>query len=659
MMKVDQLNQLNYSWFVKLLLLIVLVGGVSYTFLPVNVIPHTITLDIEDANTADHLQLFFDTGEGFNEHDSIFYKKKTVEGNIIKWTFVPRHKIIKLRIDPFKNGGERVIRSLTLTIYNRTFILQGKDLVNSFQAVQGISSLYEKDGAFHIVASGDDPYLVSTIDFDSIYNTLTSGNTPFFITYYFNKGIIILGLLLISFIAYKATLRRKNIGSGWELGLQSDRFIYYAIVSFLFIWFMLQALYFAGHVDYGVFPDERGWVELSQLFKEYGGLRLPDSPDIYHLGNTSCNPYLYFLFTGKVLAAGTDSLQSHLYVMRGFSIVCGLFTFLFTLLLSRRVTSNRFVSVAVLMCLSNLPMFVFISAAASYDPVANLLGVLTSYFSVLYYQSRKYVFASLSFICMLVGALVKVTFLPFILFQTAITTLFWGVCIYQKKDIFRQIKSLSGITSSILLLIVLALTFELYGTNILRYGQVLPTQERVLGTEIARTHHGITKRDYEYRLTRDEREEIGFFEYIPKWFQIIESRTLGIMGHENIYKSKHDLQGYRILFWICVLFLLYRWKAYFNNKNLLYLLALALSYIAFLFLYNYNKQVNLRVLGLVVQGRYLFPVLPQLLIALFFGFFHKRGPILSVLFLIALFIVGLHGGLDYFLQHGGDAFFNH
>lgn len=631
----------------------------AYFVLPINTIPHIITVEVVDDNTTDHLKLYYNAGKGFRESDSILFKKKTLDRTTIKWTFVPRQKISALRIDPFSEGGQRLLKSLTFSIYGQEYKFTAQDIITHFKPGNSIVGFEYEDDLARIVTHGDDPYILSTIDFDSVYDQITSNNSKYTGFYLLEKSMMVVGLLLIAVILLNIKFVPTEKWPYRSIALQRAGGITFVSVCFLFFWLLAQTSFFAINVDYGVFPDERGWVELSQLYEEADGLRLQDSLETYHLGQVSAAPYLYFLTTGKMLQFVDNTLESKLYFLRFFSIACVALTFIFVFLLTKEITANKFILLSVLICISNIPMFVFISAAASYDPLANLLGVLTSYFAVLYYKSRRLINVIFSFICLLIGALTKITFLPFVLFQTLLTSLFWVYEFFAGRKLFVGYKNPLAILACVILGVLILLNLELYGTNLLKYSSVMPSQESVLGEDVARTKHMITKRDYDYSLTAHEREEIGLYDYIPKWFQIIEMRMMGIMGHENIIKPVKDLIGYRLILFLCVAGCLYHFIDVLKNKYVLYFLALSLSYGAFLFWYNYEKQTHLRVLGLVVQGRYLFPVLPQLLIALFYGLYNKTNRNISAVFLTVLVIVSLHGGIDYFLQHGGDEFFNH
>lgn len=649
----------QYSHFLHHVLSAAVVIAVALFLLPINTIPQKITVEMTDDNITDPLQLYYDIGSGFNERNSIVFKRKTLKKSKIEWTFVPRKKIQRFRLDPVKKSGLRKLKTITISIYGNSYQFTADDILSGFTPVNNIKAVNISGVETQFVASGEDPYLFSTFDMDKVYHEIEKGNIRYWVAYCLEKGFMGFSLCLLYFVLMQIRLFPTDNRLRPFFRFTNGNFTYSLIVAWCVLWFVLQATYYAANVDYGVFPDERAWVEISQCYAVSDGFRLENSEKTYHLGSVTTIPYLYFLIAGKVLSFGEESLKGLLYNLRFFSILCAFATIVITYLLTKLITSNRFVSLAVLICLSNLPMFVFISAAASYDPWVNLLAVLTSYLSVLYFKTRKYIYVSASFVCLLVGALSKITFLPFILVQVIITT---GSSVYffwKDRRFLAESKTVGSVITTLFLLLFLGLNLELYGANLLNYGAIRPSHESVLGKDIARTHHAITKRNYLYSLTKTERKEIGVTEYIPKWLRVIEGRTLGIFGHESIYKPVNQIFGYRFLLVLSVLGVILNFRQVLNNSAVFYLFVISVSYAAFLFWFNYDFQTKLRVMGLAIQGRYLFPIIPQLLIVLFFCLLKRFSPTVSVGVVVLLLLVGLHGGLNYFLLHGGDAFFNH
>jgi hypothetical protein len=286
----------------------------------------------------------------------------------------------------------------------------------------------------------------------------------------------------------------------------------------------------------------------------------------------------------------------------------------------------------------------------SYDNLVNLLAAMSLYYLFLFWQRREGA-ALLAFgTAALAGCLTKMAFLPL----AAILGLV--LVVRERRTLVRSPVRLLGplrrlspreaaLTAA---LVALAIgNLSLHGGNLLRYGTIQPRAARLLGLEaalenrifarnyitrqfregrlgfeeaMARTQeidHEPTRRGTQALLRRARRQasqpepRLGPVRYAARWAGLMLERTFGYFGHMSVTKSWLGLLPYWLALTLAAAGLVRGWRAAtWSAPHPTAALVIAAFYVLVLIgRVNYPSYLRTGVLGLAVQGRYLFPVM--------------------------------------------------
>ncbi|MBM2816105.1 MAG: 2 protein [Ignavibacteria bacterium] len=132
-------------------------------------------LTIELINTAfdDVFQLFYDTGNNFNESESIRVEYKKQDGLQKLQIDLPDEKVRNIRLDPMlRNKATLFINSMTLHYTDKFYKWEPIGFVKEFHEEHDIKTfgLYQDLAAIQV--SGADPYLVYKGNFSKVYSKM-------------------------------------------------------------------------------------------------------------------------------------------------------------------------------------------------------------------------------------------------------------------------------------------------------------------------------------------------------------------------------------------------------------------------------------------------------------------------------------------------------
>ncbi len=451
-------------------------------------------------------------------------------------------------------------------------------------------------------------------------------------------------------------------------------------VILLGIYFIGRLFYFAFTVGPGVPPDEMTHIGIARLYAEtlFG---IEDSAASLQYGLVTHVPYLYYFLMGKAAAL----LGSTDYTMlRVLNIGLALAFLVVAYRLSLLVLKSRLMRVLFFVMLTNTLMFGFLSASVNYDNLANLLALCAIYFLVRYLGSAKPADLLLFWISTMLGLLTKGTFLMLAPVFAAVWLLSRGRMLrMDMQQLVQEICAGAGYIRSLAVVVLLCVVanLSLYGVNLVRYSQIIPSCAQVLthekcmenriyarnwvisqyrtdklsymdawrAAELVRHPGDIahTKRllnnARQYKMTRPESLNLPDYLHLV-WDQAMKPSIFGIQAHRSMLRSPNELWAYGLVCFAALLLMVRTIR--FDGSDRLWLGMAAIPFGYYLFLvgyYNYTGYLQHHALLLGVQGRYMFHVLvPAYLLMAEFLLrpFPKWGRVVVAGAVAGLFIMG-------------------
>jgi|GEM_PF-4083114 len=114
-------------------------------------------------------QIFFDTGNGYNEKESVHVSKKHKEYFSFFSFNLPGKKIYKIRIDPGTKKGKYFIKKICF-VGRQSRCFSSVDFIQHFQPLHDISFFNIRNNMLSIEASGNDPFFEFFGNFTEIQN---------------------------------------------------------------------------------------------------------------------------------------------------------------------------------------------------------------------------------------------------------------------------------------------------------------------------------------------------------------------------------------------------------------------------------------------------------------------------------------------------------
>jgi hypothetical protein len=406
------------------------------------------------------------------------------------------------------------------------------------------------------------------------------------------------------------------------------------------IYFALRLIGFAFAIDPAVPPDEETHVGRILAFSKTW--LFPNSgPDNHELGLLTHRPFLYSWVLGRLAAFGLDGLLA----LRCVNVALALGTASYGLRFIRVISTDPRTQLVFVVLLTNTLMFTGIGAAVSYDNAANLLAAAAFYYAACLLRDRKPETLAALVLCVGLGCLTKRSFLPLaVLIGAMIGT---AVVLHEREQLRKwrlQLRDLGRPLYAAVVVVVLA-NGLLYGSNLLRFGKLVPGFEQVVGVEAARANR-IFARDYildgyregrlgfnealtatreihhpadrdstrgllvatRKRLHSDPDWRLGLTSYAFWWGRIMLDRAMGYFGHQVIFPFSWVRSAFVVVMLMAIGFSAGAWRQ--TAAPLIRPFALiAVGYAGVLMLLvNHPTYIEKGILDAGVQGRYLFPV---------------------------------------------------
>lgn len=423
----------------------------------------------------------------------------------------------------------------------------------------------------------------------------------------------------------------------------------------LIVVFVGYSLFLAINLKPGIIPDEPAHFTFAKHYSTTLGIP-PDTLETYSWGwYIKQNPFLYYWLTGRIInlfnlvSPGLPD-QTLLISLRIVSVFYAVGTVYFCFLLSKEVIQHKWWQLLPVFLLTNTLMFVFVAPGVHYDSLANLFSMAGLYCIVKVFRGENFLLNSLGWMIFIaLGTLVKYTLLPLAL----VMAVCWAIyLIIHRKALFPiPIKNPKAIILLILLSLLLAENFAIYGVNLIRYQSITPKCREILlesQCEISKYEERRDKLALDEKLTIRESIAQGYpspLRYIfVDWGYHLLLRTFGISGH-MAYFPFQLIKLYQLLFYGLVL--LATLNLFFHrsvSNAAIYLFAIAAFYAIVLFFENYESELIYGFKQVAVQGRYFFPVIGANFVLLTLVIKNTPLKILKYMTLAVLICLFFYGG---------------
>jgi len=391
------------------------------------------------------------------------------------------------------------------------------------------------------------------------------------------------------------------------------------ILVLLLAIFSACATYFAFRLNTGIIPDEPSHFYLSSLFSSTCGIpKMTDEAFTMGFRQFDRQPYLYhwiggrLLFFLKLIIPGMSEWRQMLF-LRMTSVVYSVLTVLYIYYLAMETLKNRWWPLLSVFLTSMTLMFVFMAGGVSYDALTNLCAAAGIYYLVKTLQGKKILTNSMLWILFIgIGALVKKTILPLAL----VMALIWLIYLIRNRkslDIRAEFQW-QFIVIAILFLSVVSANLAVYGVNLVKYQQIIPScrvlhpQEKcdlsVFKQRAEDLKFPEEKLTLQQVIEQKKPDPVNYF--FESWLKNMEQRVYGILGHKYYFPVQLDV-FYSIFYLLLLVFAVKYWG---KRDTVFYaLFILTIAYFGTIFIMNYDKELTTNFRNVALQGRYLFPVL--------------------------------------------------
>ena len=153
---------------ITLLVILFLIASFVKVYIPITC---NIIMKSSIDSDRDSPQIFFDTGNGYNEKESVHVLKKHEEHFLFFSFNLPGKKIYKIRIDPGIKKGNYFIKKICF-VGRQSRCFSSVDFIHHFQPLHDISFFNIKNNVLSIEASGNDPFFEFSGNFIQIQNNI-------------------------------------------------------------------------------------------------------------------------------------------------------------------------------------------------------------------------------------------------------------------------------------------------------------------------------------------------------------------------------------------------------------------------------------------------------------------------------------------------------
>lgn len=383
-----------------------------------------------------------------------------------------------------------------------------------------------------------------------------------------------------------------------------------------FLWFIVQAIYFAFSVKFGIPPDEDYHLTFIRLFAQHSPSPfLSDSGIPGVLLEVARNPFFLYHYLLSFPYLIIRHLPQPYVWLRMINVLLGTGS----LYLVNRIASQLKVSTLVrnlsIFMLANTLMFVFLSASINYDNLFIPL-CLASVYLLLRLFDKVTARDSLMFLAVtLAGLMVKISFLPMAAVVLALLAAkHWRhlpAVLTSFKKTFRQSVRLNWLLIIVVLLLG-GLFSQRYVYNLATYHSYQPVCPSVRAIGDCR-QSALFARDESLSGPNRHPATASWPSYLQQWSKLMAQRVYGVFGHMRFPANKYiELWSVAAAALFALAFAV-KWRP--SDQAFTIVVVVSLFYLLSLIIDNHNLYNQTGRLQLAVQGRYVFGVLPLIYLA--------------------------------------------
>lgn len=406
---------------------------------------------------------------------------------------------------------------------------------------------------------------------------------------------------------------RLNIGRYFDITckivldfISSNTFLYLTI-----LWFILQAVFFALSINFGLPPDETYHLAFIGLFSD--NLPLPflgvDKVDPIIYSATAKTPFFMYHY---ILAFPYSLLRDSEFafvILRFINVCMGIMSLILVAKLANQLRVQKLARNITVFLLANTAMFVFMFSAISYDNLFVLLTISGVYIMVKLIEKITAKDLLLFMSILLLGCMVKINFLPIAF--SLVMVLAWKY--YNKitpslaafRNSFVKNKSTNIFLSVVV--IILGITFSSsYLGNMTNHGSPFPECTQVYNLDDCKKNQIYNRNIYIKKTAKPTNLQADAYAF--QWYTLMNQRTYGIFAHEQ-YELNNKIMY--LIYFVSLLGLFAVIRLFKIKDRLLAIILLICVFNIFvLILENYSIYKDYGRPSLAIHGRYLFGILP-------------------------------------------------
>ncbi len=390
----------------------------------------------------------------------------------------------------------------------------------------------------------------------------------------------------------------------------------------MFGFFLLQAVFYAVTIDYGIPPDETYHFESIKYYGDRpissGPFLKNQSPDtIQNVNNIDRNPkYLYHYlasFPQRAAEAAGASEDTQILIMRIISIILAFCSLLVLKKIFDQLTPDRLIKNIALAAYILTGMFVWLAGSINYDNLANLFFLIFVLLMIRFIRRPGLVWFLAVMAAGMATVLTKHSFLPMLILGFAVGVYYLVKTGRWRTNIFKK-ANLKTWAVIVVFCLTSVLFFERIGGNLVHYGALYPKCNKFFTDDQCGVYR-VTARDYQQKseYTPEAKHAVvrdwDPFTHTGTWIYKMYDSLPWYLGHQriesNIY-SEISAALLAVLFFVTMLFP--RRKAKKIRAEYKFVIAATITYFGVLYLFNLNTYFNIGQMN-AYQGRYLLPVL--------------------------------------------------
>lgn len=381
----------------------------------------------------------------------------------------------------------------------------------------------------------------------------------------------------------------------------------------IFLWFIIQAIYFAITTRFGLPPDETYHYNFIQLFAQHFPSPFLSNQGSYNsLIESVHNPFFLYHYLLSWPYFFIKSWHDSYIILRLVNVALSAASLFLIYRISYKAKVSPLVRNLTVFMFANTLMFVFMSGVVNYDSLFILLSLTGVNLLLETYEKITAKNTLLLLLVLIAGSMTKPNFLAFgfiifILFAFKVFADFHKSLAQFKKSFF------DNKTTNLVLVVIFSLLsivfIQRYVFNLVNYHQYSPSCTKVRTINECE-RNALYRRSVYIKGAGRHAATYNIVQYGRHWVPSMESRIYGIFTSSNQTVAQNEfiklwIPFLSILFGVAIIRLIDK-----RDKLMIILLIVSLFYLAVLLYTNYSSYRASGRLDIAIQGRYALPVLP-------------------------------------------------